>query len=213
MSRCDGQLQGAAPDRDRARAARERGGEGRQGRAAPARRERRVIQGETLWELVEARAAATPDALFAVDEHERTLTFAGYRERALRVAAAFHARGISAGMDVSWMLPTTLEALVVAGALARLGAVQNPILPIYRERETRFITNQTRARLLCVPPVFRNFDYPALAQTLRAERDAQGGRRSRPTRSEPEASEGGPLHELDVLVVDGALPERDPSAL
>src|SRR5439155_21770061 len=108
----------------------------------------------------------------------------------LRVAAAFHARGISAGMDVSWMLPTTLEALVVAGALARLGAVQNPILPIYRERETRFITNQTRARLLCVPPVFRNFDYPALAQTLRAERS-----------------------DLDVLIVDGSLPEGDPAVL
>ncbi len=144
-----------------------------------------------IWQLVEQRAAATPDALFAVDERDRSLTFAAYRDRALRVAAALHARGIASDTPVSWMLPTTLEALVLAGALARLGAVQNPILPIYRERETRFITKQTRARLLCVPSVFRGFDYPALAQQLASERG--GG--------------------LDVLIVDGSLPEADPGAL
>src|SRR5262245_7440043 len=149
-----------------------------------------MIARETLWQLVEERAAATPDALFAVDERDRELTFAQYRDAALRTAAALHARGVGTDTPVSWMLPTTLEAFVLAAALARLGAVQNPMLPIYRERETRFITNQTRARLLCVPPVFRNFDYPALAQTLRAERS-----------------------ELDVLIVDGSLPDADPAAL
>jgi cyclohexanecarboxylate-CoA ligase len=145
---------------------------------------------DTFWQLVEARAAATPDALFAVDERDRALTFADYRAAALRAAAGLHARGIAAETPVSWMLPTTLEAFVLAAALARLGAVQNPMLPIYRERETRFITSQTKARLLCVPPLFRNFDYPALAQAVRAERS-----------------------DLDVLIVDGALPEGDPAAL
>jgi acyl-CoA synthetase (AMP-forming)/AMP-acid ligase II len=149
-----------------------------------------VIAGATIWQLVEARAAATPDALFAVDERDRSLTFAGYRDYALRVAAGLRARGIGEGTPVSWMLPTTLESLVLAAALARLGAVQNPILPIYRERETRFITSQTKARLLCVPPVFRSFDYSSLAQTLRAERS-----------------------DLEVLIVDGSLPEGDPAAL
>jgi acyl-CoA synthetase (AMP-forming)/AMP-acid ligase II len=149
-----------------------------------------VIAGRTVWELVEQRAAATPDALFGVDEQERTLTFAAYRDAALRAAAGLQARGIGVDTPVSWMLPTTLDALVLGGALARLGAVQNPILPIYRERETRFITSQTRARLLCVPPPFRGFDYPALAKTLAAERG-----------------------DLDVLIVDGSLPEADPSAL
>ncbi len=149
-----------------------------------------MIRGTTLWKLIDARAAATPDALFAVDERDRTLTFAGYRDRALRTAAALSARGIGVDTPVSWMLPTTLEAMVLAGALARLGAVQNPILPIYRERETRFATRQTRAKLLCVPPTFRGFDYPELARTLAGERE-----------------------DLDVLVVDDALPEGDPATL
>ena len=149
-----------------------------------------MISGETLWQLVEARAAATPEALFAVDERDRTLTFAAYRDAALRTAAGLYARGIGPETPVSWMLPTTIEALVLAAALARLGAVQNPILPIYRERETRFVTRQTNARMLCVPPTFRGFDYPALARTLAAERA-----------------------DLDVLMVDDSLPEADPRDL
>jgi acyl-CoA synthetase (AMP-forming)/AMP-acid ligase II len=158
-------------------------------RAQRAEGERRPSE-PTIWQLVEARAAATPEALFAVDEQDRTLTFAAYRDAALRTAAGLYARGIDAETPVSWMLPTTLEALVLTAALARLGAVQNPILPIYRERETRFVTRQTGARLLCVPPPFRGFDYPALARALAAERD-----------------------DLDVLVVDRSLPEADPRGL
>jgi acyl-CoA synthetase (AMP-forming)/AMP-acid ligase II len=150
-----------------------------------------VISGRTLWELVEARAAATPEALFAVDEADRSLSFSAYRDAALRTAAGMHLRGVCEGTAVSWILPTTLEALVLAAALARLGAVQNPILPIYREREVRFVTQQTGARLLCVPPPFRGFDYPAMGETLRAGRS-----------------------DLDVWIVDaGSLPEGDPAAL
>jgi cyclohexanecarboxylate-CoA ligase len=144
----------------------------------------------TLWQLVEERAQATPEALFAVDDRDRRLDFAGYHDAALRVAAALHARGVGAGTPVSWMLPSTLEAMLLCGALARLGAVQNPILPIYRERETGFILDQTRARLLCVPPVFRGFDYAAMAGELAGARAG-----------------------LKVIVVDDALPEADPGAL
>lgn len=144
----------------------------------------------TFWQLVEERAEATPDALCAVDERDRSLDFAGYRHKALRVAAALHERGVEAGTPVSWMLPSTLEAMVLCAALARLGAVQNPILPIYRERETGFILDQTGARLVCVPPVFRGFDYATMAKSLAETRDG-----------------------LEVLVVDGELPEADPSRL
>jgi acyl-CoA synthetase (AMP-forming)/AMP-acid ligase II len=144
----------------------------------------------TFWQLVQQRAEATPGALFAVDERDRRLDFAGYRDASLRVAAALYARGVGRGTPVSWMLPSTLEAMVLCGALARLGAVQNPILPIYRERETGFILDQTGARLLCVPPVFRGFDYAAMAASLAGTRPG-----------------------LDLLVVEDALPEADPGEL
>ncbi len=44
-------------------------------------------------------------------------------------------------------------------------------------------------------------------------RDEQGGRGSRPTRSEPEASEGGPLHEQGAAAVEPARDAADPVRL
>lgn len=142
-----------------------------------------------LWRLIEARATTTPEALFAVDEAERRLSFAAYRDACLRAAAGLAALGIGPGSPVSWQLPTRLEAMVLVGALARLGAVQNPILPFLREREVGFITRQTGARFLCVPSRFRGFDYAAMAQSLAAERP-----------------------ELETVVAD-TLPEGDPARL
>ena len=123
-----------------------------------------------LWDLVTWRADLTPDAVLAVDESDRELTFAEYRDRCERVAAAFAHDGIGPDVPVAWMLPTWIEALVLAGALARLGAVQVPLLPILREREIGFILRQSGAVHLIVPGVWRGFDYPALASDDRRSR-------------------------------------------
>jgi non-ribosomal peptide synthetase component E (peptide arylation enzyme) len=55
-----------------------------------------VIRASSLWELVCLRAEASPDALFAVDEDDRRLSFAGYRDAAERAAAGLAARGVAA---------------------------------------------------------------------------------------------------------------------
>ncbi len=130
-----------------------------------------MVEGRTLWELVEHRAQATPEAIAAVDEHGRQLTFAEYRDQAETAAAGIHGLGIGAGDVVSWQLPTWLESLVLVAALSRLGAIQNPILPIYRRREVGFITAQAGSRLLIVPPRWRDFDFAAMAHDIAAEQD------------------------------------------
>ena len=83
-----------------------------------------MIHSETFWGLVDARADATPDALFGLDEAGRTLTFAALRAGAERTAAALVESGVRAGDVVSWVLPTRLEAAVLMAALARVGAVR-----------------------------------------------------------------------------------------
>jgi len=148
------------------------------------------LEGRTLWELVERRAAATPDARFGLDEEGRSLTFAEYKAAAERVAAGLMGLGVGEDVNVSWELPTWLESMVLVGALSRLGAVQNPMLPIYRAREVGFITEQTRARLLVVPSEWKGFDFEAMANEVAGEVDG-----------------------LDVLVCDRSLPEGDPSVL
>ncbi len=116
----------------------------------------------SMWELVERRAAATPDRRMLLDEADRVVTFAGFRDRCERVAAGLHALGIGPGTPVSWQLPSRIETVVLSMALARLGAVQNPILHIYREREVSFALRQTAAEHVFVPGSWKGFDYEAM---------------------------------------------------
>jgi len=74
--------------------------------------------------------------------------------------------GIQRGDVVSFQLPNWWEAAVVFCATARLGAIANPILPIFRERELEFVLRQSEARLLFIPETFRNVDYPALVDRI-----------------------------------------------
>jgi acyl-CoA synthetase (AMP-forming)/AMP-acid ligase II len=127
-----------------------------------------VLQARNIWDLIVRRAEATPDREMAVDESGRRMTFGEYRDRCERAAAGLAARGVGDGTVVSWIQPTTLEAMVLFGALRRLGAVQNPILPIYREREVGFIVRQAGSRLLIVPSEWRGFDYRAMASSVTA---------------------------------------------
>jgi acyl-CoA synthetase (AMP-forming)/AMP-acid ligase II len=149
-----------------------------------------MLQGRTLWELMEKRVDATPDALMAVDEDMRTLTFAEFWSESERAAAGLSTSGIRAGDVVSWQLPTWIESLVLVAALSRLDVVQNPLLPIYRDREVGFITRQADSRLMVVPSEWRGFDFEAMATGIATEKG-----------------------DMRVLVADRALPQGDPAVL
>lgn len=150
-----------------------------------------VYEGGNLWALLEARVAATPDLEMLVDERGARLTYGQFKAEAEAVAAGIAALGVGAGDVVSWILPSWLDAVVLSAALSRIEVVQNPIIPIYREREVAFCTAQTGARLLIVPGVWRGFDYGAMADTVAAGNDR-----------------------LDVLITPrGGLPKADPATL
>ena len=130
-----------------------------------------MTTGRNFWQLLEARVAATPDGLLAIDERGERITFAEYLARAESVAAGLAPLGIAEGTPVAWQLPTWIESMVLMGALWRLGAVQVPLIPTYRGREVSFIVNQTGARMLIVPSVWRKFDYRAMADAIAAQND------------------------------------------
>ncbi|HVW41981.1 MAG TPA: AMP-binding protein [Amycolatopsis sp.] len=125
-----------------------------------------AYRSSTFWDLVVRRAEQTPGKVMVVDEQDRSLTFAEYRSSAEQVAAGLYALGVREGTVVTWQLPTSIEAMVLMAALSRLGAVQNPVLPILREREVTFITRQLRTQLLIVPGFWRGFDYPDMARAV-----------------------------------------------
>ncbi|MGW0659603.1 AMP-binding protein [Streptodolium elevatio] len=142
----------------------------------------------SFWAAIAARADETPDTEMMADERGRRMTYGQYRDAAEKFAAYLADRGVGEGTVVTWQLPTWIESVVVVGALARLGAVQNPVMPIYRERELAFVTDQAASRLLIVPPVWRGFDYPAMAAAVAARNPA-----------------------LEVMVLDGAVRENGTS--
>ncbi|MET9698847.1 AMP-binding protein [Streptomyces sp. NPDC006529] len=127
----------------------------------------------TLWELIARRAALTPDApvLIEAAEHpadDRTLTFGALRERAERVAAGLYGMGVRPGTVVAWQLPTRIETVLLSVALARIGAVQSPVIPFYRDREVGFALRESKAEFFAVPGVRRGYDHTAMAERLGA---------------------------------------------
>ena len=149
-----------------------------------------IYDARTFWELLERRVSASPDRTFLI-QGDRTVTFGEAKERAERAAAGFAAMGIGEGTSVTWVLPTRIETVVAALALSRLGAVQNPIIHIYRDREVGFCIGQTAAEFVLTPGEWGGFDYQAMAERVTTDLDRP------PT----------------ILDVSAGLPEGDPSML
>jgi cyclohexanecarboxylate-CoA ligase len=103
------------------------------------------------------------------DETETRLT---WRQLARRAAAAAHAlerAGVGRGDVVSFQLPNWWEFVALYLATVRLGAVANPLMPIFRRRELAFMLRLAESRVLIAPERFRGFDHGALARELAAE--------------------------------------------
>jgi len=135
-----------------------------------------IYDAGTFWELVERRVVDSPDRAFLIDPGgdsgpERTVTFAEAKAWAERVAAGFAAMGVVEGTPVTWELPTRVETVVASLALSRLGAVQNPIIHIYRDREVGFCVRQTAAEVVITPGEWNGFDYRAMAERVTADLD------------------------------------------
>lgn len=122
--------------------------------------------------LVEA-ARRTPDKLALVaDRADRAapqrITYQALEDRVGRAAAALRGLGIGPGDVVAVQLPNWWEFAVTALACGRIGAVVNPLMPIFRERELGYMLGFAEARLLVVPRQFRGYDHEAMAARLQA---------------------------------------------
>jgi cyclohexanecarboxylate-CoA ligase len=151
----------------------------------------RIVAASTFWALLCRRAERTPDRLMFADGADRRITFAQFRDRCERVAAGLFALGVREGSRVSWQLPTRIDTVLFSVALSRLGAVQNPIIALYREREVGSLLRQTQAAFYAVLSEWRGFSYRAMAEKLRGE----GTQR------------------FEILCLDEGLPDGDPASL
>ena len=125
----------------------------------------------TIWELVEQRSALSPHAPMLIGATGERVSFAEFRERAERRAAGMYGLGVRESTPVTWQLPSTIDTIVLTAALARLGALQNPILHIYRARELAVALRGTGSELFVVPGVFRGVDFAAMAASVAEQLD------------------------------------------
>ncbi|HEX6310724.1 MAG TPA: AMP-binding protein, partial [Acidimicrobiia bacterium] len=113
-------------------------------------------------------ATRRPDRTAMVDGAGRC-TYAELARTVERVAHGLAAHGVERGRVVSCQLPNWSEFIVVLLAAARLGAVVNPIPPIYRASELRFMLNRLESCVVVIPGTFRGFDHVAMLAALRPE--------------------------------------------
>src|SRR3954470_22063679 len=128
-----------------------------------------LLEAPTVWELVRRRAELTPDQPMLIDATDRRLSFGEFASRAERVAAGLQSLGVGPGTRVTWQLPTRIESVLIAMALARLGAVQNPIIHLSRESDVGAVMRQSQPDFFVVPGQWRDRDYGEMAKTLSEE--------------------------------------------
>ena len=128
-------------------------------------------------EVVESR----PDKVAIVAHRHASVappTALSYRQLARyvdRFAGGLVDCDVRPGDVVSVQLPNDWHFAALALACARIGAVVNPLVPILRERELRYILGLTGSPVMVVPDSFRGHDYTGMLDRVLADLD-------RPTR-------------------------------
>ncbi|MCZ6875376.1 MAG: AMP-binding protein [bacterium] len=122
----------------------------------------------TVCSYLDAAVQRLPEKTAVVDPFGR-LTYAELGRLVDRLALAFLDIGVEVGEVVSCQLPNWNQFVVIQYALSRIGAVSNPLIPIYRQRELRFMLKLAASKLVIIPRTFRDFDYTVMLRELHSE--------------------------------------------
>ena len=143
----------------------------------PPRRAESIARGHwhdrTINDYLDDCLAVSPDklALTAVRDGNEAcrLTYRQLATLADRVAVGLSRLGVGRNDVVAMQLPNWWEFSLLYLACSRLGAVVNPLMPIFRERELSFMLRHGEAKVLIVPRRFRGFDHEAMARSLKPD--------------------------------------------
>ena len=141
----------------------------------PPRRARMIAQGlwhdRTINDNLDACVAACPDklALTALRVETGELRRFTYRELARmadRIAVGLTRLGVGGNDIVACQLPNWWQFTLTYLACSRIGAVMNPLMHIFRERELSFMLQHGEAKVIIAPKVFRGFDFEQMITAL-----------------------------------------------
>lgn len=125
-------------------------------------------QGVTLGERFRAQAQLTPHGIALIDA-ERRWTFNEIDQRADRLAAGLHQRGLHRGDRVVVQLPNIGEFLTLCLGLLRIGCIPVLALPAHRESELTHLSNLSESVAYFIADRHLGFDYRILAREVVAK--------------------------------------------
>jgi len=141
----------------------------------PPRREKMLQEGywlnKTILDSLNEAVYQYPDKVALVsykieDQSEKSFTYREMLHTANKISLGLKRLGVQKQDIVSCQLPNWWEFTLLYIACRRIGAVLNPLMPIFRERELSFMLKHTESKVLIVPKVFRKFDHEKLAYQL-----------------------------------------------
>ena len=127
-----------------------------------------------ITEYLDDDLAVEPDrlamAVYRDGEGQPTgLSYAELGQAVRRIALGLTALGIGPGDVVAAQLPNWWQFTALHLACVRIGAVLNPLMPIFRQRELSYMLSFGEAKAMVVPKSYRGFDYPGMIAELRGE--------------------------------------------
>lgn len=120
----------------------------------------------TLLDHFEGCIKLYPDKIAVADYQGKRLTYGQIDILSSRLAHSLKKMGVQPGDVVSVQLPNWAEFTVIFVALLRVGAVINPILTNFKEKELEHVLNKCHSSVLFIPDEFRNLNYPAMIQKV-----------------------------------------------
>jgi cyclohexanecarboxylate-CoA ligase len=86
-----------------------------------------------------------------------------------RLALALINLGVEPGDVVSLQLPNWWQFNAMHLACARIGAITNPLMPIFRERELSYMLGFAESKVVVAPHSFRGFAYKPMIEKIRGD--------------------------------------------
>ncbi len=139
------------------------------------RRARMIEQGlwhdRTINQDLDDCVAACPDQLaltaYRVEAGDvRHFSYRKLAQMADRVAVGLARLGVQKNDVVACQLPNWWQFTVTYLACSRIGAVINPLMHIFRERELNFMLKHGEAKVIIAPKTFRGFDFEQMIRGI-----------------------------------------------
>lgn len=122
----------------------------------------------TLYDYFAETVRRVPDRT-AIVAGERRITFAQWSDEVDRLAAGLVRLGLRKGDIVTVQLPNWPEMCVLQVALARIGAIIQPMHMVYRRREMSSMLRFCESRAVFTPHSYHGFDYADTVAGLRGD--------------------------------------------